>query len=358
MLRLPEYFSVPFLVSLHVFKLILLLVSANIISTNIVMEKNELRIIFMGTPEFAVEPLKTLVEQGYNVVAVITMPDKPAGRGMKLQSSPVKQYAFSVNIPVLQPEKLKDVVFLNELRSYHADIQIVVAFRMLPEVVWAMPAKGTFNLHASLLPQYRGAAPIHHAVMNGEKETGATTFFLQQTIDTGDIIFQERIPIGDNECTGSVHDRLMVLGSYLVKKTVEAVLEEKVVSVPQFGLVAEGELKLAPKLTRENTRIDWSMDGMAIFNFIRGLSPYPAAWTEMCNSDGEVYSLKVFEATFLKSDLNLKPGTINSDGIKEFKVAVKDGFIALGRLQLSGRKALTIEELLRGFPGVTGYFLS
>lgn len=321
------------------------------------MEKEALRIVYMGTPEFAVEPLKTLVEGGYNIVAVITMPDKPSGRGMKLQASQVKQYASSVNIPVLQPEKLKDEVFLEELRSYRADLQIVVAFRMLPEVVWSMPPMGTFNLHASLLPQYRGAAPIHHAVMNGEKETGVTTFFLQHDIDTGNIIYQERIPIGDDECTGSVHDRLMTLGSTLVKKTVDAILDGSVDSKPQVSMLKEMSLMAAPKLNRENTHIDWSYDGMTIFNFIRGLSPYPTAWTELCNSGGECTDLKIFKATFLKAEHNLRTGTLSSDGKKKLDVAVIDGFISLERLQLAGRKALSVEELLRGFPQIADCFL-
>lgn len=321
------------------------------------MEKKALKIVFMGTPEFAVDPLMTLFEGGYNVVAVITMPDKPSGRGMKLQASPVKQYASSVNIPVLQPYKLKDENFLEKLRSYNADLQIVVAFRMLPEVVWSMPPMGTFNLHASLLPQYRGAAPIHRAVMNGEKETGVTTFFLQHDIDTGDIIFQKRIPIGDDECTGSVHDRLMVLGSKLVKKTVDAVLEGRAISRPQVSLPKKGEFKAAPKLTRENTRIDWLQNGKTIFNFIRGLSPYPAAWTELCNSDGECTGMKIIEAAYFKSEHDLKPGTLSSDGKRELKVAVSDGFLALKRLQLAGRNILNDDELLRGFPGIAGNFL-
>jgi methionyl-tRNA formyltransferase len=321
------------------------------------MEKEALRIVYMGTPEFAVEPLKTLVNDGYNVVAVITMPDKPSGRGMKLQSSDVKQYAMSVNIPVLQPEKLKDENFLNDLRSFNADLQIVVAFRMLPEVVWSMPRMGTFNLHASLLPQYRGAAPIHHAVINGEKETGVTTFFLKQDIDTGDIIYQEKISIGENECTGSVHDRLMTLGSKLVKKTVDAVLNGDVVKIPQVVLTNDSELKPAPKLTRDNTRIDWSKNGMIIFNFIRGLSPYPAAWTELYDSEGGSSGLKIYDSAFYKVDHNLAPGFIISDGKNELNVAVTDGFIFLKRLQLAGRKVLNTDEFLRGFSGIAKNFV-
>lgn len=321
------------------------------------MNKKDLRIIYMGTPEFAVEPLKTLVENDYNIVAVVTMPDKPSGRGMKLQASPVKQYAQSVNIPVLQPEKLKDETFINELRSFDADLQVVVAFRMLPEIVWAMPKNGTFNLHASLLPKYRGAAPIHHAVINGENETGATTFFLQQSIDTGDIIFQEKIPIGEKENTGSVHDRLMHLGSELVKKTVDAVIDGNVIAKPQEIFLKNIELNSAPKLTRENTRIDWTSDGMKIYNFIRGLSPFPTAWTELSNENGYNIGLKIFKAIFLCSDHDLKPGIIVSDEKKELKVAVNDGFIVLERLQISGRKSMKTDEFLRGFTGISDFFV-
>ena len=321
------------------------------------MNKKELRIIYMGTPEFAVEPLKTLVEGGYNVVAVVTMPDKPSGRGLKLQASPVKQYAQSANIHVLQPEKLKDEAFIIELKSFDADLQVVVAFRMLPEIVWAMPKNGTFNLHASLLPQYRGAAPIHHAVLNGENETGATTFFLQHSIDTGDIIFQEKITIGEKENTGSVHDKLMHLGSELVKKTVDAVINGNVIAKPQGNYLNNSQLKPAPKLTRENTRIDWTSDGKKIYNFIRGLSPFPTAWSELCNENGEIIGLKVFEASFKYSDHGLKPGTIVSDEKKELDVAVNDGFIVLERLQISGRKAMETDEFLRGFAGITNFFV-
>lgn len=321
------------------------------------MNKKDLRIIYMGTPEFAVEPLKTLVEGGYNVVAVVTMPDKPSGRGLKLQASPVKLYAQSANIPVLQPEKLKDEAFIIELKSFDADLQVVVAFRMLPEIVWAMPKNGTFNLHASLLPQYRGAAPIHHAVINGENETGATTFFLQHSIDTGDIIFQEKITIGEKENTGSVHDRLMHLGSELVKKTVDAVIDGNVIAKPQENFLNNSQLKSAPKLTRENTRIDWTSDGKKIYNFIRGLSPFPTAWSELSNENGEIIGLKVFEASFKYSDHGLKLGTIVSDEKKELDVAVNDGFIVLERLQISGRKAMETDEFLRGFAGITGFFV-
>ncbi|MDP4277085.1 MAG: methionyl-tRNA formyltransferase [Bacteroidota bacterium] len=333
------------------------------------MNKDELRIIYMGTPDFAVEPLKALVEGGYQVVAVITMPDKPSGRGMKLQASPVKKYSLEHQLPVLQPEKLKNPDFLETLRTYKADLQIVVAFRMLPEIVWAMPRLGTFNLHASLLPNYRGAAPIHWAVMNGETETGVTTFFLQQDIDTGDILLQEKLSIGPDECTGSVHDRLMVMGAGLVTKTVDAILEDRIVPQPQATL-AEGDIKPAPKLFKENTRIDWSMNGPQLHNLIRGLSPHPVAWSELWpvelaasrtefmkeeNKPAEVIGVKVFEAIFEAASHNLIPGTIVNDGKKLVKVAVGGGFLSLKRFQLAGRKALSADEFLRGFNQLSDY---
>lgn len=312
------------------------------------MDKKSLRIIYMGTPEFAVEPLRALVDGGYNVVAVITMPDKPAGRGMKIQSSPVKVFAVSCNIPVLQPEKLKDDGFIEELRSYKADLQIVVAFRMLPEVVWSMPPKGTFNLHASLLPQYRGAAPIHWSVINGDKETGVTTFFLKHEIDTGDIIYQEKLQIGPDENTGSVHDRMMLLGSELVVKTVDAVIEDRVSPLPQDKLFPGLILKPAPKLTKDNTRIDWSSDGASIVNFVRGLTPYPTSWTELAYPDGSASTMKILKASFRQEKHGLKSGLVLLDGKNYFFIVVKDGFIKVERLQLAGGKALNSEDFLRG----------
>ncbi len=321
------------------------------------MNKKDLRIVYMGTPEFAVAPLKTLVESGYNVVGVITVPDRQAGRGMKLQSSPVKQYALSVNIPVLQPEKLKDEAFLEELKSFKADLQVVVAFRMLPEVVWAMPVFGTFNLHASLLPQYRGAAPIHHAVMNGDKQTGVTTFFLQHEIDTGDVIFREKIDIADDEDTGSVHDRLMLLGCDVVRKTVDAVLSGDIKSLPQSDIEPGLQLKPANKLTRENTRIDWSNEGIKIYNFIRGLSPYPAAWTELVSEGGENIGLKIFKSVFVEEGHECNYGDIVSDCKRYIKVAVRGGFVEILRLQPAGKKAMDTDEFLRGFKNIEKFRL-
>lgn len=322
------------------------------------MLKESLSIVYMGTPDFAVAPLKALVEGGYRVVGVVTMPDKPAGRGMQLQSSPVKDYALSQGLPLLQPEKLKDPTFLQALQALQADLFIVVAFRMLPEVVWSMPRFGTFNLHASLLPQYRGAAPIHWAVINGETETGVTTFLLQHTIDTGDILLQAALPIGEDECTGSVHDRLMVLGSELVLRTVNLFVEGTAKPQPQAALADVVTLKPAPKLFKDNTRIDWSCEGKAVFNWIRGLSPYPAAWTTLVpvsDTAASGLTIKVFEATFEAALHDKQPGTFLTDAKSFLKVAVPDGFILLKRLQTAGRKAMPVDAWLRGFSGVNDW---
>ena len=259
------------------------------------MKKEDLRIVYMGTPDFAVESLRCLVEGGYNVVGVITMPDKPAGRGHKLQFSPVKQYALEHSLPLLQPEKLKDEAFVEALREWKADLQIVVAFRMLPEVVWNMPRLGTFNLHASLLPQYRGAAPINWAVINGDTETGITTFFLRHEIDTGEVIQQVRIPIADTDDVGIVHDKLMMLGGKQVTETVDAILNDAVKPIPQEEMAVVGELRPAPKIFKDTCRIDWNQPVKRIYDFIRGLSPYPAAWSELVQPDGEAVVMKIFE---------------------------------------------------------------
>jgi len=308
------------------------------------------RIIYMGTPDFAVAPLRSLVEGGYNVVAVVTMPDKPIGRGMKMQSSPVKQYAVEAGLPVLQPEKLKDEAFIEALRSYNADLQIVVAFRMLPEIVWAMPPMGTFNLHASLLPQYRGAAPIHWAVINGEKETGVTTFLLKHEIDTGNILLQERIEIAPDETTGSVHDRLMQLGATLVPKTVDLLVSGDYQAIPQEQLTTS-ELNPAPKLFKENTQIDWNRPSKKIYNFIRGLSPYPAAWTTLevnsANGKSEQLAVKIFEVALREG--KAPAGTVVTDGKHSLKVATSDGFVEIRRLQVPGKRQMSADEYLRGF---------
>lgn len=313
------------------------------------MKKEDLRIVYMGTPDFAVEALRCLVEGGYNVVGVITMPDKPAGRGHKLQYSPVKQYALEHNLPLLQPEKLKNEEFLDALRAWQADLQIVVAFRMLPEVVWNMPRLGTFNLHASLLPQYRGAAPINWAVINGETETGITTFFLKHEIDTGEVIQQVRVPIADTDDVGIVHDKLMMLGGKLVTETVDAILDGSIHSIPQEEMGVTDELKPAPKIFKETCRIDWNQPVKRIYDFVRGLSPYPSAWTELVQPDGTTVVLKVFETEKIPQAHNLKPGTLQTDGKTYLRVAAADGLIGIRSLQLPGKKRLKTDELLRGF---------
>lgn len=316
------------------------------------MTKEELRIVYMGTPDFAVESLKALVEGGYNVVGVVTMPDKPIGRhGSVLQASPVKQYAIEKGLKVLQPVKLKDEAFVEELRSLNADLQIVVAFRMLPEVVWNMPRLGTFNLHASLLPQYRGAAPINWAVINGDTETGITTFFLQHEIDTGRVIQQVKVPISDTDNVGDVHDRLMMLGGQLVVETVDNIINGTVTSVEQDDMLAEGEdLRPAPKIFHDTCRIDWNgMNMKQIYDFIRGLSPYPAAWTELVNGD-KVLSVKIFEAEKIPADSSqYSRGMILTDGKSEVKVAVDGGFLRVKTLQIAGKKKMQTEEFLRGY---------
>ena len=313
------------------------------------MKKEDLRIVYMGTPDFAVESLRCLVEGGYNVVGVITMPDKPAGRGHKLQFSPVKQYALEQNLPLLQPEKLKDEAFVGALREWKADLQIVVAFRMLPEVVWNMPRLGTFNLHASLLPQYRGAAPINWAVINGDTETGITTFFLRHEIDTGEVIQQVRIPIADTDDVGIVHDKLMMLGGKLVTETVDAILNDAVKPIPQEEMAVVGELRPAPKIFKDTCRIDWNQPVKRIYDFIRGLSPYPAAWSELVQPDGETVVMKIFETEKIIQSHQLTPGTLLTDGKTYIHVAAADGIIGIRALQLPGKKRLKTDELLRGF---------
>lgn len=313
----------------------------------------------MGTPDFAVEALRQLVEGGYNVVGVITMPDKPAGRGHKIQYSPVKQYALEQNLPLLQPEKLKDEAFVEALREWKADLQIVVAFRMLPEVVWNMPRLGTFNLHASLLPQYRGAAPINWAVINGDTETGITTFFLKHEIDTGEVIQQVRVPIADTDNVEVVHDKLMMLGGKLVLETVDAILNGTVKPIPQEEMAVVGELRPAPKIFKETCRIDWNQPVKKIYDFIRGLSPYPAAWSELIASEKESVVVKIFEVEKIvkKNDKRCrnsrgrfcKVGSIETDGKKYIKVSVPGGFVSILSLQLPGKKRLKTDELLRGY---------
>lgn len=299
-----------------------------------------LRIIFMGTPEFAVASLKSLVESKSNVVAVITVPDKPAGRGQKLVSSPVKIYALAHHIPVLQPEKLRDPEFLIKLKSLDADLQVVVAFRMLPEVVWSMPRYGTFNLHGSLLPQYRGAAPINWAIINGETETGVTTFFIEKEIDTGKIIFRDVEPIHYDDDAGTVYERLMEKGAQLVVKTVEAI---EAGQYPQEEQEESAEIKSAPKIFRETCEINWNRPAVEVFNFIRGLSPYPAAWTILNG-----LSCKIFKTEVLQDELAGTPGEFRTDGKTYLNFKVNDGWISVKVLQLEGKRRMEIGEFLRG----------
>jgi methionyl-tRNA formyltransferase len=315
------------------------------------MLPKEIRIVFMGTPDFAVESLKALVESGYQVVGVITAPDKPAGRGRQLSESAVKKYAIANHLNVLQPEKLKNPEFIAELESLKADLQIVVAFRMLPEIVWNMPPLGTFNLHGSLLPQYRGAAPLNWAVINGETETGVTTFLLSHEIDTGQIIFQEKVAIGENDSVGDLHDRMMTVGSGLVLKTVDALAENLIEPIDQDKLIDNPEqIKPAPKIFKDDCRIDWTRDTESVRNLIRGLSPYPTSWTELVHREKqELLTAKIYEVSKDHSDLPAAPGTIQTDGRKFLKIACADGWLSITDIQLSGKKRMKIDELLRGF---------
>ena len=307
------------------------------------MTKETLRIVYMGTPDFAVESLRALVEGGYNVVAVVTMPDKPMGRhGSVLQPSPVKQYATEHGLKVMQPEKLKDPEFVEELRGLNADLQVVVAFRMLPEVVWSMPRFGTINAHASLLPKYRGAAPINWAVINGETETGVTTFLLKHEIDTGDIIDQVRIPIAESDNVEVVHDRLMALSGELVVKTVDSIIDGTFKTTPQDD-IKDVEPTPAPKIFRDTCHIDWNQSTKRIYDFVRGLSPYPAAWTMLGGK-----SVKIYEVSKNNQSTQNKPGTITSDGKTYLRVQTADGTLDILTLQLEGKKKMPVEDLLRG----------
>ena len=319
---------------------------------------SNLRIVYLGTPDFAVEPLRRLVEQqrsceacGYEIVGVVTMPDKVINkRGTQILMSPVKQYAVENNLPVLQPESLKSEEFLTALAEWRADLQIVVAFRMLPESVWNMPRLGTFNLHASLLPQYRGAAPINWAIINGDKESGVTTFFLKHEIDTGDIILQNRVTIDDNDTAGTLHDKLMMVGGESVLETVKLIVEGRAEALPQEKLYeVESDLLPAPKIFRDTCRINWQNSARRVYDFVRGMSPYPAAWTELVNEQGEAVAIKVYEASIESAAHNYPAGTMLSDGKNYIKVAVEDGYICLLSVQLPGKKRMAVDELLRGF---------
>lgn len=324
------------------------------------MQKQDIRIVFMGTPDFAVPTLDSLVKGGYNVVGVITMPDKPAGRGHKVQYSPVKQYAIEHDLPLLQPEKLKEEVFLATLREWRADLQIVVAFRMLPEVVWAMPRMGTFNLHAALLPQYRGAAPLNWAVINGDKVTGATTFFLDHQIDTGRIILKEPMEIGDEENVGSVHDRLMEMGKGLVCRTVDLLVNaegdvSRIPTIDQETLIQDleastgiKELRPAPKIFKETCELHYECTVRQLHNLVRGLSPYPAAWTTI----GELSPVKVFRTSIVQEGVAQSEeavGHVATDNKSFIHVTCSDGVLALEELQLPGKKRMDVRALLNGF---------
>jgi methionyl-tRNA formyltransferase len=304
---------------------------------------NHLRIVFFGTPDFAVASLKAMVDAGLNVVAVVTAPDKPAGRGMQLQSSAVKLYSLSVNIPVLQPPKLKEESFLAELKSFQAHIQVVVAFRMLPEVVWNMPPMGTVNVHASLLPQYRGAAPINWAIINGENETGVTTFKLKHEIDTGNILLQQKVQILEEDNAGTLHDKLMHEGAALLLKTLAALANDSLSPIPQQEITKD-ELKHAPKLFKEHMLIHWGQASQSVHNLIRGLSPYPAAFTIL---NGK--TLKIYESSFQIVPQSLPAGTPDSDGVSYLRFACSDGWLSALQIQLEGKKKMDIQSFLRGY---------
>jgi methionyl-tRNA formyltransferase len=301
----------------------------------------ELRIIFMGTPEFAVPSLEILLANKYNVVAVITAPDKPQGRGQKLTHSPIKATALEHNIPVLQPTNLKSEAFIRDLKGYEANLQVVVAFRMLPEVVWSMPSLGTFNLHASLLPQYRGAAPIHWAIINGEKETGVTTFFLRHEIDTGGILFQEKEPILEHDTVGTLYDRLMLKGAQLVHKTVKAIASGQYKALAQQ---AEGTLHHAPKISKETCEINWNQPAEQVRNFVRGLSPYPAAWARIQGKIYKILSVSIDEKIAAQNE----PGSINTDNKNYLCIKTLDGWISIAELQPEGKRKMNIREYFSG----------
>ena len=310
----------------------------------------ELRIVYMGTPEFAVFPLKELVDNEYNIATVVTAPDKPAGRGQKISQSAVKEFAKGKGLDVLQPHSLKDIDFISQIKSIDPHLIIVVAFRMLPQEIWNIPKLGTFNLHASLLPQYRGAAPINWAVINGEAKTGLTTFLIDHKIDTGSILLQQEAIIHPDETAGELHDRLMELGSKLVLKTVNQLAAESIKPIPQNTLIhKEHELKLAPKLFKENMRINWAQDSQSIHNHIRGLSPYPVAWTELHTPSRPVIPVKVFRSRTAQTNGNVAIGAIATDTKGQLFVGCKSGLLEILELQLAGKKRVTAKEFLAGF---------
>ena len=306
----------------------------------------ELRIVYMGTPDFAVAPLKALVEGGYNVVAVVTTPDKPSGRGLKVNESAVKRYAVEAGLPLLQPVKLRDEEFVEAFRALDADLGIVIAFRMLPEIIWSAPKMGTFNLHASLLPQYRGAAPINRAIMNGETVTGVTTFLLNPQIDEGAVIGQVKVEIEPTDNVGTLHDKLMSVGTDLVLETVEKLAAGDVKPIEQTDMEC-GELKPAPKIFKDMCEVDWNEQGVKIVNFVRGLSPYPAAWSILKRGEEEL-SVKIFKTSFEDKQHSYAIGTIVSDNKTYIKVACADGLISIEELQVAGKKRMAVRDLLLG----------
>jgi len=313
----------------------------------------KLRIVFMGTPDFAVESLKKLNEEGYNIAGVITAPDRPAGRGKHLKESAVKEYALANNLKVLQPEKLKNPNFLKELRALQADLQVVVAFRMLPEVVWNMPPLGTFNLHGSLLPQYRGAAPLNWAIINGETKTGVTTFLLNHEIDTGKILFRKEIDIQTNDTVETIHNKLMAIGANLVTETVETLASGNYTAIAQD---TSTPLKHAPKIFKDDCRINWGNNTQSIRNLVRGLSPYPAAWTTLINvENAKTISAKIFFTTYTDCREIATPGTIKSNQTSFLDVACNNGWLRITDLQLAGKKRMKIEDFLRGFQQINDY---
>jgi methionyl-tRNA formyltransferase len=309
----------------------------------------KLRIVYMGTPEFAVEPLRAIIDAGYDVAAVVTAPDKPAGRGQKIHASPVKEYALRQHIPVLQPVSLKNPEFVSGLKSFGANLQVVVAFRMLPEIVWQMPEYGTLNLHASLLPQYRGAAPINHAIINGETETGLTTFFIEKEIDTGKIILAKRIPILPSDDAGTLHDRMMAEGGILIVETLQRISAGNVNALSQESLQTEKLiLNPAPKIFKQDCQINWDASCLQIQNLVRGLSPFPGAFSILISEDGTKKQVKIYKTSNEISDIRLAPGTIITDGKKSLSVAGRDGIILIEELQLEGKKRMGTAEFLRG----------
>ncbi|NQU34908.1 MAG: methionyl-tRNA formyltransferase [Bacteroidetes bacterium] len=321
------------------------------------MKKEDLRIIFMGTPDFSVPTLNAIITEGYNVVGVITAPDREAGRGRKIKMSAVKEFALKNELKILQPTNLKDEGFIKELTSLKPNLQIVVAFRMLPKVVWSLPKLGTFNLHASLLPQFRGAAPINFAIINGESQTGLTTFFLDEQIDTGRIIKQIKTNISSDDSAGSLHDKMMVLGSELVIDTINCILNNSITPMDQKSFIDQKEvLYSAPKLNKEDCRINWNKKPDEVYNFVRGLSPYPASFSTLVSKRKKEIIVKIFSVSIISSsENNQNPGTIISDGSTYIDVALKSGIIRILELQLSGKKRMKTDELLRGFKNIQDY---